>query len=74
MMTLDKGKVGKTLMIDGFLGDIDKTNQRLLELGFTQGQRVKIVAKSAMKKAVLLEIRGYLLSIRTSMLANVVVK
>jgi len=74
MMTLDKGKVGKTLMIDGFLGDIDKINQRLLELGFTQGQRVKIVAKSAMKKAVLLEIRGYLLSIRTSMLANVVVK
>lgn len=73
-MTLDKGKVGKTLMIDGFLGDIDKINQRLLELGFTQGQRVKIVAKSAMKKAVLLEIRGYLLSIRTSMLANVVVK
>jgi len=61
-------------MIDGFLGDIDKINQRLLELGFTQGQRVKIVAKSAMKKAVLLEIRGYLLSIRTSMLANVVVK
>ena len=74
MMTLDKGKVGKTLMIDSFLGDIDKTNQRLLELGFTQGQRVRIVAKSAMKKAVLLEIRGYLLSIRTSMLANVVVK
>lgn len=74
MMTLDKGKVGKTFMIDSFLGDIDKTNQRLLELGFTQGQRVKIVAKSAMKKAVLLEIRGYLLSIRTSMLANVVVK
>ncbi len=48
--------------------------RRFFELGLTVGEKVKIVATSLQKKVFLLEIRGYLLSVRASLLAKVVVK
>ena len=51
-----------------------RERDRLLELGFTQGQKVKIVRLSLAKNTFLVEIRGYLLSLRRSVAEIVRVK
>lgn len=71
MMTLDKAKVSKIYRIKGATGAVDKISRRLLELGFTRGERVKVVANSLAKKVSLVEIRGYLVSVRTNLLARI---
>lgn len=73
MMTLDKGKRGKTYQIVGFCGD-DRILKRFLELGFMVGGCVKIVATSLLKKAFLIEVRGILLSVRATLLGRVQVQ
>ena len=72
MITLDKGKLKKEYKIEKFL-DHSTIVRRFLELGLTVGQKVKVVATSLQKKVFLIEVRGYLLSIRTSLLEKVVV-
>lgn len=74
METLDKVKTQKRYQIVGFCGNNQRILQRFFELGFTKGQMVKITAKSILKKVCLVEIRGYLLSVRTELLKSVVVK
>lgn len=41
-----------------------KIKRRILELGFTRGQSVKVVRKSLLAKSYLVEIRGFTLTIR----------
>lgn len=72
MITLDKVKLKKEYKIEKFL-DRSTIVRRFLELGLTVGQKVKVVATSLQKKVFLIEVRGYLLSIRTSLLEKVVV-
>ena len=42
-----------------------KHRQRLLELGFVKGVKIKIVKKSLLKKTLLVEIHNYTLSVRS---------
>lgn len=51
-----------------------KIRRRLCDLGFTPGQKVKLVRKSVLGKALLIEIRGYTLSVRSTVAEVVVVK
>ena len=51
-----------------------KTKRRLCELGFTNGQEIKMVRKSLLGKAYLLELRGYTLSLRSDIVKAVLVK
>ncbi|MBQ8908826.1 MAG: ferrous iron transport protein A [Clostridia bacterium] len=74
MEKLIKCRVGKLCKVDS----IDKAaplkiKRRLLELGFTCGQAVKIIRKSLFGQTYLIEIRGYLLSIRKSLTDYIVV-
>ena len=73
-MTLDKAKKGKSYTISGYLGECDGVSRRFFELGLSVGEKVKIVATSLQKKVFLLEIRGYLLSVRSALLSRVEVK
>lgn len=41
--------------------------RRFFDLGFTHGQKVKKVRSSLLGKVILVEIRGYLLSVRSSL-------
>ncbi len=50
-----------------------KLKRRLLELGFTQGQNVKLVRRSLLSHAFLVEIRGYVLSVKREIAALVIV-
>lgn len=67
MMSLCDGKVNKTYRVVGVNGQ-GKETRRLLELGIIAGQPIKILNKSSLKKVYLVEVRGYLLSVRTSIL------
>ena len=71
MKTLDKAEKSKIYRITGFCGEKDKVYRRFLELGFSLGQRVKVLEKSLQKKVFLIEIRGYVLSVRTSLLQKI---
>ena len=51
-----------------------KVERRFLELGLIAGQRVRIISKSILKKVFLIEIRGYLLSVKSSLLKCVIVE
>lgn len=65
MDNLLKGKVGKLYTIKGISENAPiKIKRRILELGFTRGQGVKIIRKSLLGKAFLIEIRGFILTIR----------
>lgn len=67
MMSLCDGKVNKTYRVVGVNGQGRET-RRLLELGIIAGQPIKILNKSSLKKVYLVEVRGYLLSVRASIL------
>lgn len=72
--TLADALVGRKYKICGFDGQADKVLLRFFELGFLPGEEVKIVATSLQKKVCLIEIRGYVLSVRRSLLSKVQVK
>lgn len=74
METMDNVKIGKEYKIVGFDGEVDKVLRRFFELGFTIGQSVKVVSTSLQKKVFLVQIRGYLLSVRANLLSKVQVK
>ena len=74
MLTLSEIKPNQTCTVVGFVGEIDAVLRRLLELGLTVGTKVKVVATSLQKKVFLLQLKGYVLSIRTSILNKVAVK
>lgn len=71
MKTLSEVKVGQWLKIVGFAGEGDGVQRRFLELGFVPGESVRVVAKSLQKKVLLVEVKGYLLSVRTDLLQKV---
>lgn len=74
MKTLDRAKKGEVCKIVGFNGQFDRILRRFLELGLSRGQKVKIVSTSLQNKVVLIEIRGYILSVRRNLLDRVVVE
>ena len=74
MKTLDRVKKGEVCKIVGFNGQFDRILRRFLELGLSRGQKVKIVSTSLQNKVVLIEIRGYILSVRRNLLDRVVVE
>ncbi len=51
-----------------------KIRRRLGDLGFTEGQNVRLVRKSLLGKVYLIELRGYTLSVRKDILKAVLVK
>ena len=68
-------KVNKKYKIVGFLDGIEKGRlNRLLELGLTVGQDLKVDYFSMLKKVMLIEIRSFSLSLRKDIAKFVVVK
>lgn len=73
MTTLNLAKTNKVYTIVGYKND-DAILRRFLELGFSLGQKVKVVSSSLQKKVVLVEVRGYLLSVRAALLERILVE
>lgn len=68
MTTLKDAQLNKLYKIKKVAGGDTKVIRRFLELGMLSGQVVKVINKSILKKVYLVEIRGYLLSIKISLL------
>lgn len=71
MTTLNQAKKMKLYKIVGFSSENDAVLRRFMELGFTVGEKVKIVSTSLQKKVFLIELRGYLLSVRAELLHRI---
>lgn len=71
MITFDKAKRNVQYKIVGFNGETDNILRRFFELGFSTGQKVKIISQSSLKKVFLIEIRGYCLSVRRNLLTKI---
>lgn len=71
MTTLNQAKKIKLYKIVGFSSENDAVLRRFMELGFTVGEKIKIVATSLQKKVFLIELRGYLLSVRAELLHRI---
>lgn len=74
MKTLDKVKKGKWCKITGIISVEDKAVFRLCEMGFVDGEKIKVQAISPAKKVMLLQVRGVVLSVRVDLLKNVQVQ
>ncbi len=67
MNNLNTCKIGKLYTIDAIGEQLPlKIRRRMYDLGFINGQKIKVVRKSLLKKAILIEIRGYTLSLRST--------
>ena len=74
-MNLTKCKLNAFFVIDDFYGQVPtKIKRRLLDLGFTKGQRVKVLRKSILGKVFLVEIRKFVLSLREEVAQYVLVE
>lgn len=73
MHSLKEGKVNKSYRIVEVKGE-EKVVRRLFELGLLSGQKLYILNKSPLKKVFLVEIRGYVLSIKSTLLSGIMVE
>ena len=65
MQNLGQVQVNKFTTIIGIVEDAPiKIKRRLLELGLTAGQKVKVLRRSLAGGVLLVEVRGYTLSLR----------
>ncbi len=68
-------KIGQRASINGINEKASlKLRRRLLELGFTHGQVVKLDKKSLLSHAFLVELRGYVLSIKREIASLIMVE
>ncbi len=74
MQNLTQAKLNSTFFICGYQNLTDKILRRLCDLGLTIGQRVRVRAKSLLKKALLIEIRGYELTIKSDIASGILIK
>lgn len=75
MGNLTSSKINKTYIIEN-ISELTslKIKRRLLELGFTKGQKIKLLRKSLLGKAYLIEIRGYTLTLKKQIATFIEIK
>lgn len=75
MINLSNAKRNKSYVISGYEDSLSiKILRRLCDLGLTVGQTVKVSSRSLLKKALLIEVRGYLLSLKSDIAKGVILK
>ncbi len=72
---LSDAKKGSTVKLIGFNKSASKkTKRRLLELGFLQNSIIKLDQISFLNEVLLVELNGYLISLRKDIAKNIVVE
>ena len=74
MLNLNQVKVNKIYAIEDYQNLSDKILRRLCDLGLTKGEKVCVRRKSLLKKALLIELCGYTLSLKAEIAEGVIVK
>ena len=73
MVFLNQAKLNKSYFISGYHNLSDKILRRLCDLGLTEGEKVNVRARSLFKKALLIEVRCYELSLKAEIAKGVVI-
>ena len=74
MENLLKAKLGVFYKINDITYNLgDNVKRRLLDLGFTKGQKIRLIGRSLLKKAYLIEIRGYTLTLKKDIVSCILV-
>lgn len=75
MKNLLNVKLGQCGVIDGFANNLpEKIKRRLLDLGFTKGQKIKVVRKSTLGNDYMVELRYFTLTLRGDILRYILVE
>ncbi len=67
-------EINKEYKIVEFVEGPFAIKRRLFELGFIRGRSIKVIRKSLIKKTILVEIEGYLLSLRCTVAQIILVE
>lgn len=75
MKNLSECKFNRSYIVEGFDKNLSfKVKRRLCDLGLLPGLSVFLVRRSVLGRAYLIELRGYMLSIRANIAKAVIVK
>ncbi len=75
MDKLSKIKMNKSYLLNGFTNSLPlKLKRRLLDLGFTRGEKVVFCNKSLLGKTYLVQIRGVMLSLRDQIVKGLILE
>lgn len=75
MENLTEIKMNYYYKVIGFDKELEyKICRRFCDFGITKGERIKVKAKSLLKRVLLIEIRGYILSIKSSLAKYILVE
>lgn len=74
MLNLLSAKIGEQREVES-ISDLApfKIKRRLLELGFTKGTKVKVHRKSLLGQAYMVELRGFILSMKKDILKYILI-
>lgn len=68
-------KIGQYVKLKSYKLDTPiKIKRRLLDLGFTEGQKLRTIRKSLLGKTYMLELRGFTLTLRKDILSFILVE
>ena len=68
-------KIGQYVKLKSYKMDTPiKIKRRLLDLGFTEGQKLRTIRKSLLGKTYMLELRGFTLTLRKDILSFILVE
>jgi ferrous iron transport protein A len=73
MRTLAEISVGESVTIVDITGD-DSLSARLMEMGLTDGEQIKMIGRAPFGDPIEIQVRGYRLSLRTVEARRVVVQ
>lgn len=75
MENLTNIKLNKYYKVSGFDKSLDyKICRRFCDFGITKGEKIKVKEKSLLRRVLLIEIRGYILSIKSSLARYILVE
>ncbi|MBQ8844627.1 MAG: ferrous iron transport protein A [Clostridia bacterium] len=75
MENLTEIKINCYYKIKGFDKNLEyKICRRFCDFGITKGEKVRLKAKSLLRRVLLIEIRGYILSIKSSLAKYILVE
>ena len=72
--TISNLKIGESGVIDKIVLNDQKLKRRLLELGFVKNTKIKVTNFSILNDVVLIEIMGYVISLRQRIASKIVLK
>lgn len=72
--TLDTLEIGQSAKVTRLTGENSSLKRRIMDMGITKGVVIKVVKKAPLGDPVLLELRGYNLSIRAADLKHIEVE